>query len=642
MSRFKFLYIIALIAIIGYLTEAKERNTDYIIFGGVSLNLNLHSAKFAKLPGWETCCSEFDGGIGFGPQLTIGGIYPPESKLFGKKWRYGASISYADLSATLKSEEFIGYVIFEDSYTKGRSEFSLEGNISAVIVSPFLTIYPLDNIPMGINLGFESGLYLNSGFSHEERLLSPPGATYENYKTVRWEYSGDIPNVPSLYFSSLIGVNYEAFIFGNFKIIPHISYSHGLTDFTSAVDWSGSRLMAGVNFEYRVPAPAPPAPVPPPPPALPEPEQPEPLVMDLHIESLSDLQKDKKIYNDGDTLQMHAKIILTKELVAVKPEIFLSSNNEDIVAKNNKSDVAQSYADAYSKLPQAIAETIRNSPESKIILTANYTNTQKEAETKVNSFIEELSVLGVDKTNIIVNYNDLSDKKYRYPELEEEANNVKLSIDAKDDLIYLPHITNEFVDIETRTIKLVPTINREEIREINYSSSIDDINKINEFGVLELNVLNCLQLFENDMNITLSAEVIDNNNLRVKKSINLKITKNLKVTEELNSTIVTFKKAALGFFAFDRYSFEIIDNKVLEDAREQIKMGKKLILYAYTDNLGTAIYNDNLATKRAQTALELLNIEPDKVEVRYPETPPFNNNTPLGRKLNRSVFIELR
>jgi outer membrane protein OmpA-like peptidoglycan-associated protein len=633
-------WILILVFIILIITDSKaqERYTDYILFGGVSINLNIHSSKFAALPGWESCCSEFDGGIGLGPQFTLGGIYLPKSDLFGLDWRYGVSLSYSDLSATLSREEFIGYVIYDDSYTQGKSEFSLEGDISAVLLSPFINIYPLKNIPVGVNVGLEGGLLLNSGFSHEERLVSPGNATYENYKKVRQEYSGDIPDAATLYFSGLIGLQYEAYVFNNFKVVPHISFAYGLTDFTSAVDWSGNRLFAGVNIEYRIPAPEPPAPIPPPAPELPEPDQPEPLLVELKVESLPE-SGERKTYKNGDTLQVQAKITNTKELIALRPEIFLIDNQKDIANKGANQSLVNSILSGYNNIPVAIAESMKNDPETKIRITANFTDSKKEAEEKVNSLLSSLKNDGVDISGIAVSYNDLTEKDFRYHELEEEANNISIDFGTNDKFIYVTSYESELIDIDERKIQLIPSFNRDQVKEINYSSNIEGISDI---GVLTLHVLNILPVFDKDIEIELSAEVTDLYDQKKTATTNLIITKNLETTEKINTTFEIGKKAALGYFAFDRSSFEVIDHKVLKEAKENLAKGKDLIIYAYTDNLGSDEYNDDLAQKRAKAALDLLGTDETKVVVHLHETPLFNNKSPLGRKLNRSVFIEIK
>lgn len=637
MKRYSWISVLILFVLIFTNSKAQERYTDYVLFGGVSLNLNIHSGDFSSLPGWESCCSEFDGGIGLGPQFSIGFIHLPKPKLFGKTWRYGVSLSYSDLSATLSREEFIGYVIFDDNYTEGKSEFSLEGDISAILVSPFITYYPIETIPIGLNLGLEGGYILNSGFNHEERLMSPSGATYENYKRVRQEYSGDIPDATSLFFSGLIGLNYEAYAFDNFKIVPNICFAYALTDFTSAVEWSGNRLFAGVNIEYRIPAPEPPAPIPPPPPALPEPEQPEQLLVELIVESLPEIGE-RKIFKDGDTIQVQASISITIELIAVKPEIYLAEEYESITGKKND-DVAKSILNGYSNISEAVAESIKSNQNENIKITANYTNDKSEAERKVQSFVSTLNNQGVDDTNIIVSYNDLSKKDYRYPELEEEANYLSIDIGSNENIIYIEQFIQQSIDIKERALSITPSFNREQVKEIKYSSNIKGID---DFGVLKLNLENVLSIFDKDINLELNVAVTDLNDQKETATINLIVTKDLETTETINTTFEATKKAALGYFAFDRSSFEVIDNKVLEDAYNHLANGKKLILYAYTDNLGTEEYNDNLANKRANAALKLLGVKDATVEVRLPETPLFNNASPLGRKLNRSVFIEVK
>ena len=637
MNIFKQILILGLFLILSQNSDGRDRYTNYVLFGGAAVNLNIHTSDFSSFPACPSCAEEFNGGYGIAPQFTFGGMYLPESKLFGREWRVGMSLNYSNLSATMIREEFIGYVIYDDSYTEGKSEFTLDGDISALLFAPFISIQPAEIIPLRIDLGLEAGFYLNSTFSHKESLLSPEGATYENYKRVRQEFSGEIPDVNSLYLSGRIGLSYEVYSFDDLVLVANLNYAQGFNDFTQAVDWNGSRFFAGANVEYRIPAPSPPAPTPPPPPPLPEPEQPEPLVLDIKLE-YSGKNGRSRIYNEGDTLILPVNVIRENELIALDLRIYITDDMSNISKKGDGKDLYQKYTEAYRRLPNAIAEKIKRSKEDEIIITANFTDERTEVKRKVRELIEELNSMGIDEENIKIQYNDLSRKDYRYTELKEEANNIEVDLRSTEEMLYIERSIDERIEIEERIVKIVPEINKNDIKSIEYFSTLDADDQDGRF---ELNKNNLGPVIEHGREVTFSAEVTDISGQNARDSIRVFIAADKDTTEKLYKTFERPEKAALGYFKFDRSSFDFVDQRVLEHAKEKARQGRKIIIYAYTDNLGSEEYNDDLARKRAKAAIDVLNIDPSQVRVIYPKTPPFNNASPLGRKLNRSVFIEI-
>lgn len=622
-------------------SEAKEKNTNYILFGGVSMNMNLHSSQFSQFEGMDNCCTEFSGGYGFGPQLSIGAIYLPSTKLFGKDWRFGLSLSYSDFSAKLTEEEFIGYVIYDDKYIDGISEFSLESDISTILISPFLTVFPMEDFPIGVNLGLEAGFYLNTEFSQAERLISPSGATFENYTRIRKEYSGDIPEVNSLFLSALLSVSYEAFAFDNFKLVPHLGLSYGLTDFTSAVNWKGNRLVAGVNLEYRIPAPRPPKPMPAPPPPLPKPEIQELLTVDITMEDLHNTAEKKHYYKNRESIQIPVSITKHIEMLAIKPEIFFSEKSANNTNKGLKNQFDQLYADAYSLISQALTLYMQDNPTEKIKITANYTKEKYLAENKANKLIKDLINSGVKENRISINYNNLSAKKFRYTELEEEANSLQIDFTSRTNVIYVPIDTTETYEIGTRSFHIQAKTNSENIENLSLKSSIGTIDK-NGVLVLDSSIFTSL-LNKRVISFTIEAEAVDFSQQTARDIKSFEIIKDFSIEEIIKTTTISQnQKTPIGFFAFDKSSFDVIDYQIVKQTQNAVKEGKKLILYAYTDNLGTTEYNKELAQRRAKTTIKLLNVNPSEVEIIYSETTPFSNDSPLGRMLNRSVFVEMK
>ncbi|MEJ5244949.1 MAG: OmpA family protein, partial [Bacteroidota bacterium] len=100
--------------------------------------------------------------------------------------------------------------------------------------------------------------------------------------------------------------------------------------------------------------------------------------------------------------------------------------------------------------------------------------------------------------------------------------------------------------------------------------------------------------------------------------------------------------AILGLFDFDSSEFSLFDNRVREKVLDDLHYrGKKLTIIPFTDNIGSKEYNTKLAEKRALAAVQLLQLRDEDYKIEYPTQYLYDNRTPLGRILNRSVIIRI-
>ncbi len=108
----------------------------------------------------------------------------------------------------------------------------------------------------------------------------------------------------------------------------------------------------------------------------------------------------------------------------------------------------------------------------------------------------------------------------------------------------------------------------------------------------------------------------------------------------------TVSKFSLILFDFDKYDVsksdqEIIDNYILP----AIKFNSTIKVYGYSDRIGDEVYNQTLSTKRAQTVADIITSKMKDVKINVygvgENVPIFNNESPVGRQLSRTVQVHV-
>ena len=117
-----------------------------------------------------------------------------------------------------------------------------------------------------------------------------------------------------------------------------------------------------------------------------------------------------------------------------------------------------------------------------------------------------------------------------------------------------------------------------------------------------------------------------------------------KVVESLNTLEGGNKSEEqfiLAYTDFDESKLNSIDQKVLGKAKQAVKDGKQVTIFASTDNLGNQEYNRALAERRANSAKQIIGTGKGTVNIVYPDSYLFSNSHPYGRMLNRAIVIRI-
>jgi outer membrane protein OmpA-like peptidoglycan-associated protein len=129
------------------------------------------------------------------------------------------------------------------------------------------------------------------------------------------------------------------------------------------------------------------------------------------------------------------------------------------------------------------------------------------------------------------------------------------------------------------------------------------------------------------------------------QSITIKqITIRYKKAQHIDSLDMKIERYSLCLFDFDQANSTPLHIKILNDVKKSIKPNSTLQIYGYTDRIGDAQHNKDLAQRRCEVVNR--NINPTntiktQLEAVGNDKLIYDNNTPEGRAFSRTVRIEI-
>jgi outer membrane protein OmpA-like peptidoglycan-associated protein len=228
--------------------SAQERSA-FGLFG--HFGLNMHTANFQKLPGVPNCCPRFEEGSGTG--VSFGALYElPLAELFALQLRAG----YQSLNGELTAAEPTT-VLHEGSATAGEFIHYLDATLATVGIEVLPGFRVMD--ALRINVGLGAGMVLTRNYDQREEISKPDGAgTFldslgnDTRSRVRNKFSGEIPTASSFRLALLGGISYSLPLNAGRTLFlsPEALYSFGLTPVASDLEWSVHSLRLGVAVTW--------------------------------------------------------------------------------------------------------------------------------------------------------------------------------------------------------------------------------------------------------------------------------------------------------------------------------------------------------------------------------------------------------
>lgn len=626
---------------------SQKKYTAFEIGVGIAPNFNFHNPSFAQFEGYPNCCSEFSSGFGIAYSIKSFLSYHPTSSIFEKKWGLNFNLQFDNLSGILKSEDFFANIIVGNELKKGISEHKLEANLDNISFEPEIFIKPLNNLKFNLSLGFRLGIISKSDFKYSETLISPEGATFENYSRIRNNSEGRIPDISPLSFAVSFGANYTFLEFSNFKVFSSIKYYQGISDIVKNLNWKINNLQAGLNISYKIPKAEAIPPKPAPQPVYPEP--PTAIEFDARLIAIAN---ERELF-EGDTIDFKIYKEITKRTFPLQPIIFFSKNSALIPEIIIQPTGFTSKYSLNKELLNQVVMFLKSSNNSKITIIASSSSDEPYnlAKERLNSVSNYLEQSGISRDRIVSEEKIIETQKNSTIANDDENYYVQLRINQNKDL-HLSEIEEKVASFEKIDFELkTKTNNPDFLKEITAKICVNDIiienfySDSHKFSLSEnhyqnLNLTHIQKLFIN-------AVYIDKTGLTNVSNLNYYI-RPIETVSKTNENIFVdlatkseYKEFILGYFNFNESDFSFIDKRVKEIALEYYNAGKRIEILPFTDNIGSPEYNKSLASRRAETAVKELNLDKNKISIKITGDFPFSNNTPNERIYNRSVFIRI-
>ena len=601
-------------------------------FFSTGLNYNVHNADFTNLPKVSNYeYSKYGTYSNIKYNLGVGLNYKFENKLLDFFDSYSLSLNYNDYSALLNRKELLGNFIKENEYYTIYSEVPLDASLGAIGLKNNFWVNIVDNFDLGLILG--ANFIVNNSYSQKEVALNDKEYTFENGTNTREEYNGEIPELNSLLFNFGGEIRYNYLVNQDYSISPSLAYNYYLPSLVSGVDWALSSVNFNLALNYHpvkkveLPKPIEPEPI--------LPEKPKEIVLHYYIDAFLNGNKIEK----NSTINIDYRSVTEKEEYSILPIIYFQKSSSNLLNQSTSG----LFELAINSLLENIASNIKkNNIEKVIIKTGKFVKADRQLfDERINKVLAMFEDLGIKKDIFKVEYNEVENLNYRYEELRQEEDKLSFSFAQKgQDLIaftYFENTQNFLTSDNNILFKVNYNLDEAIVNSLKYKSNL--LNNDREYN-FKLEKDEKIDDFPASLTYFSNPISIRTNNLADTFNINLTYNKidSQYVTNKIEGNKYRF---ILGYFDFDSYSFAAVDNNVLNFVKSSVSSKKKVKIIPMTDNIGEAVYNLELAKKRANSALNLLSLDKAACEIDLSNKQFFSNQHPYGRTLNRSVIIEI-
>ena len=604
------------------LSQEKDLKVPMAIgfYGG--LNFNMHSPAFTI-----TNVTKFDinkTGVGG----AIGGIFNyPLNNTFVFSGRLG----YNPIGTTLAKLD-------------SNKNFALDASLPYIELAPVMQFHNLFPVkPLYLLAGLEFGIPVSTA-----AVLDAVGI------------KRDIETNPNLRAALVLGAGYVLKASKSVWITPELSYRIPFANVSSNAQlskWSVSQLRLGLNITFSL--------------AKDEVEPPPPDVSDLKV----GFKEIRSFDADGKPKPVESvrlEDVQYTELFPFVPYVFCDENKSEptkdeqvMIGKTESGEfnIQKLEPDAvkinHSTL-DIIGIRMKQNPSAEITITGTNDSksekNDKELALKRAEFAKQYLVdnYGINPELINVRGSGLPTKPSAQTLEDGVAENRRIEFSSSNPALFKPILIqgdNQRI-ADPGLIEFIPSIQTKD-SIVNWQMEISQADK-----VLRLNqgtgIPNALQWGIHPNELTNKQIPIDYKlTARTAKGYEGTYTGSIpieyfsstrKKSEDLPDKTVS--KFSLILFDFDKYDVsrsdqDIIDNYILP----AIKFNSTVKVYGYSDRIGEEVYNQTLSTKRAQTVADIITAKMKDVKINVygvgENVPIFNNDSPVGRQLSRTVQVHV-
>lgn len=335
-------------------------------------------------------------------------------------------------------------------------------------------------------------------------------------------------------------------------------------------------------------------------------------------------------------------------------------NYDDLIRNFNEDSLTWNTLGIHSNLLNVVGSRMTKYPNTEITITGTNNNNGIEknnitlSEERANSVKEYLvNQWGIASSRISTKSRNLPLVPGNPETVDGSQENQRAEITSESYELLKPVFLKDIVKVSNPpTINIRPEVSSSNSKsEINYNLQIKQGNNIlrtvsnTQIGNngYTWNILEEPQpLFEEPIEITLNAKDQYGNNASDTKTTQVQQLTIKKKRYELKDDN-RIEKFALIVFDFDKATLSDRHKKVLDDIKSRIDENSQITIEGYTDRIGSADYNKQLARKRAEEVKKYLNASESKVTLKAigQDVLLYNNDLPQGRNYSRTVLVKI-
>ena len=613
-----------------------------------------NSVAFTRLPGVESCCTDFVGAqgmsAGIGASLRLAQVSPSVSL----RASAGGIVMTSPMSTT--SREIVDYQgnaydasIRHDLTTRlWLAQLSLEGVIA---IAPWLHL----------SIGVGGALPLSLSYDISETIVSPDKLVFETGGVSRNQQHGTSSSGQAALFVPVGAAGPAIRVGKELSIQPYVSMQHMLTSINATADWGATTFRAGVRLAlqregirydtlvFRKPVP----PVPP----VQDTTVVEPEVIAQRIivqGGIRDSASDRPISDITFTYNVNRRRLAVLPAVffdsaqATIPERFLSRQIlEDTVQQDAISDL-----DVNHSMLHILGTTMQRKKPATLTITGSHAEDgdpnqrMQLARQRASSVRQHLvSVYNIDSSRIRIRVRDLPERPSSQRTDFGRAENRRVDLELSNATYDLPIQPDTLVTSSPLVVQMAVEARRSATVEQVRLSLIADGNVIaSKDTVLTTNPVVSRIPISPEMRTQLfragSAELV----IHVRDSLDGQITERIPAirVRAVPDEDQPFDEFGIVLFDYNSSRIAESENDVIRELRERVERADRITITGTADKSGNETVNLRLAENRAQSVVRALGLSPGTYDVQRRIASDYSSDLPEGRMLSRQVKIVLQ
>jgi outer membrane protein OmpA-like peptidoglycan-associated protein len=643
-------------------------NLRYGAFGGV--NLAIHSASIAGVPGAPTCCPGYSSGIGWNPAMGITAELPIASATL-----FGANLAYSGLSAVLEREEPTA-VIVNGSLENGAFTHTIDATLATISLEPYVKQRLVG--PLFATGGLHLGYFINAQYSQSEVITSPANSgTFvdqsgmDTRSRIRNASNGDLPET-SIHVAVSATLQVELPLNRNqdLLLVPFITGGLGLTNITGQ-DWRAHVIRGGVallfekvpktDLQMDTPAPAP-SPTTPPPPLPPPVIAAAPLLFEGDVT----VQARDAAGNLVPVRRLTVEETISEQLTALLPFVFFDRGSAQLPSRyqhstrgfSEKALFGYGALAVYHRMLDIVGSRMAERPGATLDLIGCIMPDEMEEASSGLAMqraqaVKEYIVNGfsIDASRIRVSARELPAQPSNVKSADGQQENRRVELSSNDpaiiDVLQLEdtlRTANPPAVLITLPVKSQGTVTTWHVRARQGSVVLLDSAAPGEppASIEWRPATPPSNPPETEEPIVVDFEVSNAQGRTIVRADTLaceQVTLRKKLERRQGNKRVD--EYNLILFAFGKSALEASNKRIVELIRRRIEPASTVLVRGHADRTGTAAVNDPLTQQRAEVVAAELNHPGTDAKGLGQRDMIYDNDLPEGRFYNRTVRVRV-